>query len=64
MDTAKEYRDYADECLAWAKDACSEQERETFLKMAKDWLYAATLIEAETSLAPKDVRERLSPPGC
>jgi hypothetical protein len=61
MDTAKEYRDYADECLAWAKDASSEQERDTFLKMAKDWLRAAALIEAQTTLGPKDVRGSLSP---
>jgi hypothetical protein len=63
MDTAKEYRDYADECVAWAKDAQSDTDRETFLKMARDWLRAATLVEAQTTPAPKDFREPMSPSG-
>lgn len=36
-------------------------DRETFLKMAQDWLRAAALVEAQTTPAPKDVREPLSP---
>jgi hypothetical protein len=60
MDTAKECRDHAEECLAWARDAGSEQERDTFLKMAEDWLRAAALIEAGTTFAANEVRESLS----
>jgi hypothetical protein len=45
MPTAEEYRRYADECLAWAKQAVTDSERETYLQMAQDWLRAATLAE-------------------
>jgi hypothetical protein len=33
--TSKEYREYADECLGWAKTAKSDREREIFLNMAQ-----------------------------
>lgn len=36
--TPKEYREYADECLGWAKTAKSDREREIFLQMAQTWL--------------------------
>jgi hypothetical protein len=35
MESAKRYRDYAEDCLNWAKAAKSDQERETFLQMAQ-----------------------------
>jgi hypothetical protein len=41
MTTKKEYREYADECLGWAKPAKSDKEREIFLQMAQTWLEAA-----------------------
>jgi len=43
--TAKEYRSYAAECMEWAKTARSDQERNTFLEMAKTWLQAATVAD-------------------
>jgi hypothetical protein len=43
--TPKEYREYADECLGWAKTAKSDREREIFLQMAQTWLEAATRAE-------------------
>ncbi|MGA7433074.1 MAG: hypothetical protein WBD33_03935 [Xanthobacteraceae bacterium] len=43
MPSAEEYRQYADECFAWAKQAKTDSERDIFLKMAEDWLRAATL---------------------
>jgi hypothetical protein len=57
METGKDYRQYADECLASAKAALSDEERDLFLKMAQDWLRAATLVEAETTKALSNVRE-------
>ncbi len=48
-EAAKDYRAYADECVAWAKLASTEADRETFLKMAQDWLRAATVLETNSS---------------
>jgi len=45
--TPKEYREYADECLGWAKTAKSEREREIFLKMVQTWLEAAFRAEGK-----------------
>jgi len=43
--TAKEYRDYAAECMEWAKTATTDADREIFLQMAASWLKAASLAE-------------------
>ncbi len=38
MTSAKQYRDYADECLKWAKEAKSDEDRESLIQLAQDWL--------------------------
>jgi hypothetical protein len=43
MASAKEFRDYADECKQWAKSAKTNRERDIFLQMAKSWMDAALL---------------------
>lgn len=53
MSTAREYREYADECFGWAKTAKSDQEREIFLEMARTWLEAATQAEAKQAPDPQ-----------
>ena len=45
MATAKEYREYADECMGWAKNARSDRERAIFVQMANTWLQAAVVWE-------------------
>ena len=45
----KEYREYAAECLEWAKTAKSDREREIFLQMANTWLQAASCAERRTA---------------
>jgi hypothetical protein len=50
--TPKEYREYADECLGWAKTSKSDREREIFLQMARTWHEAANLAEAKQT--PRD----------
>jgi hypothetical protein len=50
MDSAKHYRDYAEDCLNWAKTAKSDQERETFKRMAQTWLEAAVRAESQPDL--------------
>jgi hypothetical protein len=49
--SAKEFREYADECLGWAKTAKSDKERKTFLQMAQAWLEAADLSETAPPVA-------------
>jgi len=43
--SSKQYREFADECLGWAKTARSERERQIFLQMAQTWLQAGGLAE-------------------
>jgi hypothetical protein len=52
--SAREYRQYADECLSWAKTTQSERDRRDFLRMAEAWLQAAALIEQAPPPAPND----------
>jgi hypothetical protein len=43
--SSKEFRDFANECLDWAKTAKSDSERDIFLQMAQVWLEAAVRSE-------------------
>ena len=43
--SSKEYREFADECLHWAKTARSDREHRIFLQMAESWLKAAAIAE-------------------
>ena len=45
MASAKEFRENADDCLAWAKTVTSDHERAIFLDMARNWLEAASRAE-------------------
>jgi hypothetical protein len=54
MPTAEEYRQYAAECVAWAKQAATDAERETFPQMAEDWLRAAALLTAPVTPSGSD----------
>jgi hypothetical protein len=55
--SAKEYRDYAAECIDSAKTARSEKERLTFIEMANTWLQAATAAERANAPAASDLAE-------
>ena len=46
--SAKEYREYADECLRSAKNSTLVKECRGFLQTAEAWLQAAELLEAES----------------
>jgi hypothetical protein len=41
MPSSEEYREYARECMDWARTARSERERAIFVEMAQTWLAAA-----------------------
>jgi hypothetical protein len=45
MSSAKEFREFARECLDWARTAKSEHERATFMQMAQTWTEAAERLE-------------------
>jgi hypothetical protein len=45
MTTANEFRDYAKECLRWADQAETDDQRQSFLDMARDWTLAALRLE-------------------
>jgi hypothetical protein len=46
MSSATEYREYATQCVGWAKIAKTDQERDIFLQMAKSWMDAALIARA------------------
>jgi hypothetical protein len=48
MATADEYRQFANECLRWATEVESENDRQAFLDMARDWKLAAMRVEGST----------------
>ncbi len=59
--SAKGYREFADECMGWAKTARSDQERQIFLQMARTWLWAAARLDSDTRLPfPGYANARLS----
>ena len=43
--SSKQYREFADECIHWAKTARSDREKRIFLQMAETWLSAAVIAE-------------------
>jgi hypothetical protein len=49
-----EYRQFADACLGWAKNAKSDEERRTFLEMAATWEKLAEKVRS--GLPPRTER--------
>jgi hypothetical protein len=45
MTTASEFHDYAKECLQWADEAETDDQRQSFPDMARDWTLAALRLE-------------------
>jgi hypothetical protein len=43
MSKPGEYRQLADDCIAWARIATSEDQREQFLELAKRWMQDAEM---------------------
>ena len=48
MSDLSEYRQYARECVRWAAEAKSREDRETFPEMAKAWTRVA-LVEHDVT---------------
>jgi hypothetical protein len=49
MGTADEFREYARECLQWADEAETDDQRQSFISMAKDWILAALSLDGAPS---------------
>jgi hypothetical protein len=49
MASAKEFREYANECLDWARTAKTDRERSIFLQMARTWTEVAINTETRQS---------------
>jgi hypothetical protein len=45
VSSSKEYHEFAEQCLGWAKAAQSAGERVIFLEMAQTWFQVAALVE-------------------
>jgi hypothetical protein len=54
MATADEYRQFAKECLKWAEEAATEQDRAAFLELARDWTVAAMRLEGVIPATDKE----------
>jgi len=46
MATAQEYRKFAEECLRWADEAETEEFKDAFIQMDRDWTLAAMRLDA------------------
>ena len=60
MSSPKELREYADECIGWARSARTDNERDIFLQMARTWIEAATRLERTLSIVDEH-RENAKP---
>jgi hypothetical protein len=45
MKTASDYRAMAEECFRWAREATSEEVRQSYMQLAQVWLNAASLVD-------------------
>jgi hypothetical protein len=50
--SSEEYRQYADECFRWAREAQDEAQQKLFLEMASVWVQAASLQDGKLAKAP------------
>ena len=59
MATVNEYRQFANECLRWAAEAETEDDRKAFLELARYWTLAALRLEGR--LTPPDPKQTRLP---
>ena len=50
MSKTDEYRQFANDCIVWARIATSDYQREQFLELAKKWMSDAESIDQGTEL--------------
>jgi hypothetical protein len=59
MATVSQYKQYAKECVRWAAEASTEEDRKAFLDLARDWTLAATRLESLKSATNKEMEAPL-----
>jgi hypothetical protein len=60
MITSREYRQFARECAKWATETDADEDRISFLALAKDWTFAAIALIMLKNEGSKDNREAAS----
>ena len=53
MITAREYRQMAEECFGWAREAQTDEVRLCYVNLAQTWLEAASWVEDRSRLSPQ-----------
>ena len=53
MSNADEFRQFANDCMVWARIAISDEQRDQFLELAKKWMSDAERIDQAIELRPK-----------
>jgi hypothetical protein len=48
MITSREYRQFARECAKWAVETDTDEDRKSFLALARDWTFAAMATDRAT----------------
>jgi hypothetical protein len=66
--SSKQYREFARECLRWAEESTSDEDRRHFIDMAKAWVHAAAELrelshehEAPEAPVPRSTRRKKAP---
>jgi hypothetical protein len=54
MSKTDEYRQFANDCIVWARIATSDDQREQFLELAKKWISDAESIDQGAELPLKE----------
>src|SRR5207253_5890062 len=54
MSKTDEYRQFANDCIVWARIATSDDQRVQFLELAKKWISDAESIDRGTELQPNE----------
>lgn len=62
MITAAEYREWAEECLEWAAEAATAEEREAHIRSAEIWLQSALRSERLSEQSPTTEYAWVLPP--
>jgi hypothetical protein len=51
---ADEYRQFANDCIVWARIATSDDQREQFLELAKKWISDAESVDQSIEPGPNE----------
>ena len=54
MSKTDEYRQFANDCIVWARIATSDDQREQFLELAKKWISDAESIDQGIERRPEE----------